>query len=625
MMARHGGGGNDGGYGEGTWLPGGYAGQADDDPGGADGFDDPYQRGSGVTRTSQDYDSPTGPPWAEASPPWEQVQQPWDARGTLAGPDRPGPADLSQGHPSGPLPPVRPAAHEWPEPPVPGYPGPGQEPDYPAGGYPGYMGHDDAGYPGEDGYGYGGYPEPGYDDQPYVHPAYRDARFIGGDPGYADDGGYPAGDGGEYHGYGDATAGRTDRDDDRDYPDRGGWYGDVDDDQGWADEDDESDFLPGLTGGAGRAGTRQDDRRPARGGGRSGGRGGGKRKSRLRRIAQWLAISVILLLLLGVGGAYYYVDHFYLHPPDYSGAGAGWTRVRIYPGDTAAVVGQRLQQAGVVESARAFQNAAKASGQGSSLEPGYYRLHRHMAAALAFALLLKPSSRVQTKITIPEGQRLSQIIAELGQATGNLSGYQQAIKDVKALNLPSFAKGNPEGYLFPATYDIQPNTPPAKVLQAMVTRFGVEAASVSLPSAAAHAQLTEDQVIVVASLIQAEGRNPADFPKIAEVIYNRLNSGIKLQLDSTVMYALHTYGIRASSAQVQVRSPYNTYQHTGLPPGPIDSPGDVAIQAALHPAHGNLLYFVTVDPKTGLTKFTSSFTVAQQYQAELSANLAKGR
>ncbi|HEY6278479.1 MAG TPA: endolytic transglycosylase MltG, partial [Streptosporangiaceae bacterium] len=403
------------------------------------------------------------------------------------------------------------------------------------------------------------------------------------------------------------------------------WYGDVDDDQGWAEEDDENDFLPGLTSGTSRAGTRLDDRQAR--GGRSGrsGRSGGKRKSRMRRIAQWLAISVILLLVLGAGGAYYYVDHFYLHPPDYSGPGTGSLTVRIYPGDTAAVVGQRLQQAGVVETARAFQNAAKASGKGSTLEPGYYRVHRHMAAALAFALLLKPSSRIQTRITIPEGQRLSQIIAELGQGTKNLSGYQQAIKDVPALDLPSFAKANPEGYLFPATYDIQPNTPPVKVLQAMVTRFGVEAASVSLPSAAAHAQLTEDQVIVVASLIQAEGRNPADFPKIAEVIYNRLNSGIKLQLDSTVMYALHTYGIRATSAQARVRSPYNTYVHTGLPPTPIDSPGDVAIRAALHPDHGNLLYFVTVDPKTGLTKFTSSFTVAQQYEAELSANLAKGR
>jgi peptidoglycan lytic transglycosylase G len=618
MMGRHSGGGNDRGYGDGIWLPGGYAEPADEDERGADPFGDPYQ----ATRTSSGQDSNTGPPWDEAGPPWEQVRQPWQAGGQSwdpHGPYRPGPDDLGPGHPSGPLPPVRPPAEEWPEPPASGYPGP----DYPGGGDPGYAGHPDAGYHGDDGYGYGGYPEPGYEnDQPYVHPAYRDARFIGGDPGYADDGGYPAGNGDEYHEYGEPAAGHQD---DHDYPDRGGWYGDVDDDQGWADEDGDGDFVPGLASGAGRAGTRVDDRRPPRGGGRPGKRPGGKRKSRMRRIAQWLALSVVLLLLLGAGGAYYYVDHYYLHPPDYAGAGTGWVTVRIYPGDSAATVGHRLQQAGVVETARAFENAAKASGRGSALEPGYYRVHKHMAAALAFALLLKPSSRVQTKITIPEGQRLSQIIATLGHATGNLTGYQQAIKNVPALGLPSFAKGNPEGYLFPATYDVQPNTPPAKVLQAMVTRFDVEAASVSLPSAAAHAQMTEGEIVTVASLIQAEGRNPADFPKIAEVIYNRLNSGIKLQLDSTVMYALHTYGIRATTAQAQVRSAYNTYLHTGLPPGPIDSPGDVAIHAALHPAHGGLMYFVTVDPKTGLTKFTSSFTVAQQYEAELSANLAKGR
>ena len=114
-----------------------------------------------------------------------------------------------------------------------------------------------------------------------------------------------------------------------------------------------------------------------------------------------------------------------------------------------------------------------------------------MSAALAFALLLKPSSRVQTRVTIPEGWRLSQIIAALGHATGNPKGYQQAIKNVPALNLPSFAKGNPEGYLFPATYAVQPNTPPLKVLQQMVTRFDQEAASFSLPAAAAHAQLTQ--------------------------------------------------------------------------------------------------------------------------------------
>ena len=315
----------------------------------------------------------------------------------------------------------------------------------------------------------------------------------------------------------------------------------------------------------------------------------------------------------------------YLHPPDFAGPGTRPVVVRIYPGDSASTVGQRLQRLGVVASARAFSNAAKTSGRGSALEPGYYRVNLHMQAALAFALLLKPSARVQTRITIPEGQRLSQIIATLGRATGNERGYQQAIKDVAALNLPSFANGKPEGYLFPATYEVQPKTPPVKVLQTMVTRFGQEAASVSLPAAAAHAELTQAQVITVASLIQAEGRHLSDFPKIAEVIYKRLNSNIPLQLDSTVMYALHTHGVRATSQQLKVRSPYNTYLHKGLPPGPIDSPGDAAIRAALHPAHGTLMYFVTVDPRTGLTKFTSSFTQFQRFEAELTANLAKGR
>jgi UPF0755 protein len=334
---------------------------------------------------------------------------------------------------------------------------------------------------------------------------------------------------------------------------------------------------------------------------------------------------VAQVIWAGAGNFYGYPT--YRHPPDFAGTCTTPKDERIFPGDTAGVVGQRLQQAGVVASARAFSNAAKASGQGSSLEPGYYRVRLHMNAALAFALLLKPSSRMLTKVTIPEGWRLSQIIAALGRDTGNPQGYQQAVRNVPALNLPSFAHGHAEGYLFPATYSIPPNTPPLKVLQDMVTRFGEEAASISLPSAAAHAELTQSDVIIVASLIQAEGRRPSDFPKIARVIYNRLNSSpqIRLQLDSTVMYALHRYGIIASSQQIKVKSRYNTYLHTGLPPGPIDSPGAAAIDAALHPAHGPWMYFVTVDPKTGETKFTSSFAQFQQFRAELESNIAKGK
>jgi UPF0755 protein len=112
---------------------------------------------------------------------------------------------------------------------------------------------------------------------------------------------------------------------------------------------------------------------------------------------------VVVALLLGAGAGYFYVYRTYLHPPDFAGPGTTVRVVRIYPGDTAGAVGQRLQQDGVVASARAFSNAAKASGQGSSLEPGYYRVRLHMSAALAFALLLKPSSREQTRVVIPEG------------------------------------------------------------------------------------------------------------------------------------------------------------------------------------------------------------------------------
>ena len=676
-MSSHDEQGTDGTYGDGTWLPGGYSTDpAEDDQGrrrqpagnGSDG----RHRARGSTQTSQD-SSQTGPPWEEAGPPWEKAG--WDDTGV----SRPGldPADLAGKHPSAPLPSQPLEESDWPEPPS-GF------------GYPGDAGQPDAGYAGDHnddtGYGYAGYADPGYDPggypeagypagyddtgtgfpvtgdvladtgTGYAHPAYGDSQFTA-DPGrYPDDGGYPAGDDAEYLEYGGPTAGLGDRDDDHGYPSHGGWPGDADE-QRWA-EDDTGGFVPGMSTGTrssseGRPGDRRAPERGRRSGssgpgkqstgrtgpgrtgtGRTGtgttstgGARGGKRKGGMRRMAPWLALSVFLALLIGAGGGYFYVSRTYLHPPDFSGPGTGSLVVRVFQGDTAGVVGQRLQRAGVVASARAFFNAAKGSGQGSALEPGYYRVHRHMNAALAFALLLKPSSRVQTKITIPEGKRLSQIITTLGHDTGDPQGYQQAIKKVSALNLPSFAHGNPEGYLFPATYNVQPYTPPIKVLQDMVTRFDQEAASISLPSAAAHAELTQDQVIVVASLIQAEGRRPSDFPKIARVIYNRLNTSpqIPLQLDSTVMFALHRYGILATSQQIKAKSRYNTYLHTGLPPGPIDSPGDAAIKAALHPAHGSWMYFVTVDPKTGLTKFTSSFTQFQQFRAELESNIRKGK
>src|SRR5690242_9783673 len=158
----------------------------------------------------------------------------------------------------------------------------------------------------------------------------------------------------------------------------------------------------------------------------------------------------------------------------------------------------------------------------------------------------------------------------------------------------------------------------------MVQRFEQEAASVGLPAAAKQVHLTQAQVVVMASLVQAEGGRLSDYPKIARVIYNRLAHGMPLQLDSTVLYGLNKFGILATDKDLTSPSPYNTYKHKGLPPGPIDSPRAAAIQAVLHPVPGPSLHFVAVNPKAGETLSTSSPAQFEQFRQELARNLAKG-
>jgi len=426
-------------------------------------------------------------------------------------------------------------------------------------------------------------------------PRHRSGRGQDADPGYPG-----------YEGYVDDPRDLDlDPQESGEYPAAGDWYEDAGQPHGWAGEHDEHDehdgrdLLPGLNERKGRR----------RGGGGPPVSAAGRKRRRLGRVAILVSL-LVFVLIAGAGGAViYHYYRTYINPPDFSGPGTGRVVVQIKPGQTATAVGERLAALGVVASARAFSNAAKDNPQGNALEPGSYLVHKHMQASLALALLLKPSSRLQLKVTIPEGFRLSEIIARLGQMTGNLKGYQQAIAHPADLGLPAFAHGKPEGYLFPATYDIQPGTSPAAVLKSMVTEFNQQAASIGLPAAAAKAQESEAAVITVASIIEAEGKIPSQYAKIAEVIYNRLNAvpPIKLQLDTTVLYAM---SLKHSNAAFSTTfpSPYNTYLHAGLPPGPIDSPGKLAIEAALHPDHGNLLYFLTINSATGQTLFFDNAT-----------------
>ena len=385
-------------------------------------------------------------------------------------------------------------------------------------------------------------------------------------------------------------------------------------------------FVPGF-GDDGDADDESDrrSRRASRQDSRGGGRGGRRPRRRFRWIAP-LAALLVIVIPLAVGGVYAYSLYMSkYHPADYTGDGTGSVVVQVPSGASAVSLGPELVQLGVVASSRAFVLAAEHSANPAGLLPGFYGMHKHMQASLAYALLLNPKNLVQVTVTIPEGLRLSQTTTLLGAKSGiPATAYAAALKNPASLGLPSYANGKADGYLFPATYVVQPHETALGVLRGMVQRFDQEAADVNLPAAASQVHRSQDQVIIMASLVQAEGGRLSDYPKIARVIYNRLAQGIPLQLDSTVLYGLNTFGILANDQQLKSPSPYNTYRNKGLPPGPIDSPGNAAIQAVLHPATGNWIYFVTVNPKTGETLFTSSETQFEQFRQELQHNLGQG-
>ncbi|HZC26972.1 MAG TPA: endolytic transglycosylase MltG, partial [Actinopolymorphaceae bacterium] len=183
--------------------------------------------------------------------------------------------------------------------------------------------------------------------------------------------------------------------------------------------------------------------------------------------------------------------------------------------------------------------------------------------------------------------------------------------------LPSYAKGRPEGFLFPATYDIDPGTTAASILHEMTGRYADVEKKLGLVAGAHNLHRSPLEVVTVASLVEAEARRPEDYGRIARVIYNRLGDDRRLQLDSTVHYAINTYTRPSTTAKERANpSPYNTYVHAGLPPGPINSPGERALNAALHPTPGTWLYFVTVNPDSGLTKFATTFTQHDAFVAE---------
>jgi UPF0755 protein len=345
-----------------------------------------------------------------------------------------------------------------------------------------------------------------------------------------------------------------------------------------------------------------------------------KREKRKRRGGGAAVMAALLFLLVVVGGGGYFGYtklKNYMQPADYKGQGTGSVTIEVVQGDFTNKVGQTLQKADVVKSVKAFTQAA--GTKLTSLQPGFYKMRLKMSSAAAVARLLDPAAKAGV-INIPEGRRAVEVFALLSkQAKIPLAEFQKVKKNPKALGLPASANGNLEGYLFPAQYNLPPNATATQLLKMMVDRFKVEVSPLNLGSAAKKVKLTPRQVIIMASLIQAEAGKPADYGKIARVIYNRIDKQMPLGFDTTILYALNKRTLNVRNHETEINSTYNTYKHTGLTPGPISNPGVAAIKAVLRPTPGDWLFFVATDPTNRVTKFGITDDDKRKLDAEFRA------
>ncbi len=335
--------------------------------------------------------------------------------------------------------------------------------------------------------------------------------------------------------------------------------------------------------------------------------------SRRRRRSRALGVVVVLAVLLAltagavVGGRQLLGALRGGAAADYAGNGTGEVLVQVDEGDSASDIAATLEDEDVVKSAAAFRRAAADDERSRSVQPGTYELRKQMSARAALARLLDPAARARTRVTLPEGLTAGEALVRIADSTDiPLADLRSAVANPSSLGLPPYARGRIEGLLFPATYELAPGSSAVEALRLMVDRFEQIADDLDLARRARDVRRTPYELLISASLVEEETAAPGDRPKVARVIYNRLQAGMRLQFDSTVNYVRKERKLRLSEADLQVESAYNTYRNAGLPPTPISSPGRKSLEAALSPAAGDYLYFVVVD-REGRSLFTKSY------------------
>lgn len=277
----------------------------------------------------------------------------------------------------------------------------------------------------------------------------------------------------------------------------------------------------------------------------------------------------------------------------FHGDGSGRVEVRIPKGSSVSEVGDLLGEKGVIDSSILFQIRVTLDGKRSEIYSGHFTLAHGMSYGAAIDALSKPPVKRVTTVTIPEGYSRAQA-AELVEEDGVPGSYTKATVRSKYLNPAAYGgKGekNLEGFLFPDTFELKPTAPVADLVQLQLEDFKRRIKGVDM-SYARSKNLTVYDVLTIASMVEREAGVPKQRKLVASVIYNRLREGMPLGIDATIRFATGNYSEPLTESQLATESPYNTRTHAGLPPGPINSPGLAAIEAAAHPARTPYLFYV---------------------------------
>lgn len=342
-----------------------------------------------------------------------------------------------------------------------------------------------------------------------------------------------------------------------------------------------------------------------------------KERRRDRRIGGWIAFGVVAVLIGGiVAGGLWVWNTFepqiravmgWEEPRDFEeGMARGEVFVTIAEGDGGQQISQTLFESGVTKTADAFYSHLIATSDTTTFYPGVYRLQEQMTSAAVLAVFQDPDARMENTATIREGLTLDRTVDELAAGIDlPLADFEAAVADPSVYGVEASSL---EGWLFPATYTFDPGVTAQQVVQRMVDRTVQSLDSAGVPVA------DRQRVLTIASIIEREARQTDDFYRVARVIENRIADGMLLQMDSTAQYGygeIHDGTASSSAEALADDNPWNTYIVQGLPAGPISNPGDLAIDAAMNPADGPWLYFVTWNMDTGETIFSETYAEHQ--------------